>query len=292
MSSSMPKDWVGPAPESFNKFLELPKEVQVIIWEAACEEGRFVTVYTKKRTLPASDSQGHGNLRYFCFKSHDPFPKVMQACHLAREVAQKTYKLAFHTRALFPTVAAVDTGANATIWINPEVDIICPLSKDSKRQRRVLGAQMSDLKITRIALPDGSWDTENHIPLDRWSDFSLPRETGNQLAWMSGSIKEVALYSSKGPIDPRTELDLTTFHYSTSKLPFSQNQARHSQIREFTELMKDFEAEGVEQRAYDAFISKKGMQRNRIKTCPRWLYDFCKTETWERPYLYLMMANL
>lgn len=279
--------------QSFPRFSQLPKELQIKIWRYVCTHGRNVTVYISRRTLRTQNSQSQGSfLNYFCFKSQNPVPSMMQVNHLARETAKEFYKLAFHTSARFPTIATMHRGTEATIWINPQVDTICLLSRDTASQRQVLATQMSDLKVSRIAINDGSWYKENHISLDQWNSFSIVPEDGNLPIWLTGEIKEVVLYSSNKPIDPYGPLNLTTFDYATANISASQNQARHNQIRRFNRIMKELETRQVLQKRSDRLRSSRGQQRIKIDSCPRWLYDICETTVWRRPELKIMMANL
>ncbi|KAF7873885.1 hypothetical protein EAF04_002557 [Stromatinia cepivora] len=300
MSSVIRQARTGPStsaissmPRSFHQFLQLPDELQIKVWEASCEHGRYVTVYRKNRILRISHDQGQGNSMYYCFKSHNPVPPIMQVSHLARVTAQGVYKLAFHTGARFPALASLGGSVNATIWINPRVDTICYLSKDALSQRSVLAAQMSALKVSRVGISDGSWYTENHISPDRWNGFSLAREENSDLpTWLTGDIKEVTLYSSNGPIAPFGALNLTSFDYATANLSTSQNQARHNQIRRFNKFMKDLEKAQAAQIRCDKLTSFRGEQRARLASCPGWLYDMCETGLWRKPELKIMMANL
>ncbi|KAB8288189.1 hypothetical protein EYC80_010194 [Monilinia laxa] len=191
----------------------------------------------------------------------------MHVNHEAEAVAQKFYRLAFDTQPEFPLVTAMDNGTAACIWINPSLDLICPMSSMTDEQCDALNSKMYDMKVQRIGLNDCALERSSKIPCDKWGTF--PKITPP--AWMNENIKEITLYTSRMSLLPHGELNLTEFDYATANLTPSLKISKLVLMRQHNKFFQDLRRVQKLQIRQDAKNLSLGLAISRINDCPQWL---------------------
>ncbi|KAF5875325.1 uncharacterized protein Bfra_003780 [Botrytis fragariae] len=269
---------------TFHQFALLPTEVRLMIWKEACRDERTVTVFSSDRVLDAKFSQGHGDLRFYTFRSRNSIPGVLHANSESRFIGKKFYLPVFDTRAEFPLVTTLGTGTAASIWINPSTDLICPMTSMTDDQCDALTKKMRDVKVEHIALNDCAFQRSASIPCDKWGTFS----TMMSPFWMHENIREVTIYTSRYLVQPDEDIQLTKFDRKVAyppKVMKSKMEIARRQNTSFGNLQKILKQQLLE----DGKNKKHGRDCVKLDACPQWLFD-CRGR-WTRPEQREMVAN-
>ncbi|KAK6602498.1 hypothetical protein H4I95_06435 [Botrytis cinerea] len=250
--------------EEFTIFKDLPREIQLMIWEKAVDfNPRNVPVGIMPQLGPGG----------FKFRTDIPIPEGFMACKGYYEAAKKRYCL-LNDRLKANDMSMVQH-LPSNFWFNPAIDRFCPVQEWSPHNFEVgLKLFFQILRVAKIAISDYTTDDAHHNG-ETWQKFFHAGGTWN---W-SPYVKEIFYYITFQRLNTDVELSFVPNNRS-SKIPgrfYLQKFVHHTKHCNQIEDAKSGYRRLAELQAYqkhqDDAAERGGKPRVKLTTVPQWLFD-------------------
>ncbi|KAF5875323.1 uncharacterized protein Bfra_003778 [Botrytis fragariae] len=251
--------------DTFPKFMDLPLELRIKIYEFASLEPRAVPIWPVYTDRKNDDVE---------FRFASETPAIMQVCHEARRESQKLdiYAPTSDTPSPLPR-----------IWLKPSIDIVCPVRNGSPIwtvfQFLKFSQMINRFNIERLCID--SFEFQCSQLTDNLHTFVvIPK-------WMNHSLRQILAYSSLHPINIRRQplriVSSTRVNLERdSEEVMLHSMEADSRFEELEDLMGNLSSLQSAQNELDK------MTGERLVHMPSWLYKH--RTTWTQPELICCAA--
>ncbi|KAA8565394.1 hypothetical protein EYC84_011100 [Monilinia fructicola] len=258
-----------------------PKDIEAMIFEITCYHERIVPVHMSESTITVGGDTGESpkSLVFLCFRSSNPVPAVMHVNGNSREIGLRHYKCAFGVEDIVSKEARELDGFGVTksrIYVNSTFDIVCA---EPGPRWALFMKKMKESKIQQIALNKSAWEG----PFYPYFNYAAcPIDGSHNSGWIDEEIQATTLWNHSQPTNLYHKIRIerpfkhTAFSFITSDAFCCC--AAMKDANEFTSKVARLQ---TLQERENELTDEEGLDRQKLKECPEWLYK--NLDTWQRP---------